>query len=229
MKTLAIITARGGSKRIPRKNIKLFVGQPIINYSIKAALESGCFDEVMVSTDDLEIAEVAKQAGARVPFMRSEVNSTDMAMTAPVLIEVINKYKELGQKFDFICCLYPTAPFITATRLIEAKKMLIESGADGVLPIVKFGYPIQRALKIQDNKVKMFWPENRHVRSQDLELAYHDCGQFYFLKTNSLLHQESVFPEFTLPLEVSELEVQDIDNETDWQLAEIKYKKINNL
>jgi pseudaminic acid cytidylyltransferase len=228
MKTLAIITARGGSKRIPRKNIKLFLGQPIINYSIKAALASGCFDEVMVSTDDQEIAAIAQAAGAKVPFMRSAATSSDTATTVAVLLEVVNKYKELGQEFDLVCCLYPTAPFITAAKLIGAEELLLKSGADVVFPVVRFSYPIQRALKIEDKKVKMFWPENLNVRSQDLEPAYHDCGQFYFFKTDKLLIQQTVFSGFALPLEVSELEVQDIDNEIDWQLAEIKYQKLNN-
>jgi N-acylneuraminate cytidylyltransferase len=207
----------------------MFLDQPIINYSIKAALGSGCFDEVMVSTDDQEIAAVAKAAGAQVPFMRSEANSTDMAMTAPVLIEVVNKYKELGREFDAVCCIYPTAPFITPAKLQAAQKLLIESGASCVLPIVRFSYPIQRSLKIVDGRAKMFWPENYNVRSQDLEPAYHDCGQFYFLTTDSLLKEQILFPEFTSPMEVSELEVQDIDNEDDWQMAEIKYQRLNNL
>jgi N-acylneuraminate cytidylyltransferase len=229
MKILAIITARGGSKRIPRKNIKLFLGQPIINYSIKAALESGCFDEVMVSTDDQEIAAIAKAASAKVPFMRSAETSSDTATTVAVLIEVINKYKELGQKFDAVCCIYPTAPFITPAKLQIALKLLNESGASCVLPVVRFNYPIQRSLKIVDGRAKMFWPENYNVRSQDLESAYHDCGQFYFLTADSLLKEQLLFPEFTYPLEIPETEMQDIDNETDWQLAEFKYKFLHQL
>lgn len=229
MEALAIITARGGSKRIPRKNIKFFLGQPIIIYSIRAALDSGCFDEVMVSTDDREIAEIAKAAGAQVPFFRSPENSSDHAMTVAVLEEVISKYKKRNQEFEFICCIYPTAPFITAEKLRKAKEMLIAKNAEAVLPIVKFSYPIQRALKIEQDFAKMFWPENYNVRSQDLEPAYHDCGQFYFLKTQSLLEQKVLYPQKTLPLEMLETEVQDIDNEEDWKLAEIKYKILRKI
>jgi len=226
MKIIAIIPARGGSKRIPRKNIKNFVGQPIIKYSIDAALNSGCFDEVMVSTDDQEIADFAKSVGAKVPFMRSPENSTDMAMTIPVLEEVIGEYKKLGQDFDFLCCIYPTAPFISAERLLNAKKILIDSGAEAVVPVMKFSYPIQRALKIEDGVAKMFWPENYNMRSQDLEPAYHDCGQFYFMKTSAMIKQKKLFPNLTVPLEVPESEGQDIDNEEDWKVAEMKFKII---
>jgi N-acylneuraminate cytidylyltransferase len=229
MKTLAIIPARGGSKRIPRKNIKLFLGKPIINYSIEVALQSNCFDEVMVSTDDNEIADVAKAAGAKVPFMRSKENSNDMAMTAPVLVEVVNKYKEIGKNFDIVCCIYPTAPFITPTKLQTAFKSLTNSGASCVLPVVRFSYPIQRSLKIINDRASMFWPENYDKRSQDLEPAYHDCGQFYFLTIDSLLKEKSLFPEFTLPMEIPETEVQDIDNETDWQIGELKYKFLHDI
>jgi N-acylneuraminate cytidylyltransferase len=224
MKTIAIIPARGGSKRIPRKNIKNFAGQPIIKYSIDAALQSGCFDEVMVSTDDKEIAEVAKSFGAKVPFFRSAENSSDMAMTFPVLEEVITEYKKRGMEFDYLCCIYPTAPFITSERLQTANRMLIDNNADVVLPIMKFGYPIQRSLRIEDGKVRMFWPENYNVRSQDLEPAYQDCGQFYFLKTKIVFELGMLYTKFTIPLIVPESEAQDIDNEEDWKVAEMKFK-----
>lgn len=229
MKSIAIIPARGGSKRIPRKNIRPFLGKPIIQYSIEAALSSELFDEVMVSTDDQEIAEVAKKCGAHVPFMRSAENSTDMAMTAPVLIEVIKKYQEQQQMFDVTCCIYPTAPFVSVKRLQEAHKLLTSSKADGALPVVRFSYPIQRCLRIKDDRATMFWPENYNVRSQDLEPAYHDCGQFYMLRTASLLKQQVLFPEYTIPLEIDDTEAQDIDNETDWKLAELKYRFIHDL
>lgn len=224
MKIIAIIPARGGSKRIPRKNIKNFSGQPIIKYSIDAALSAGCFDEVMVSTDDFEIAEVAKSLGAKVPFMRSAENSTDMAMTIPVLEEVIDEYKKLGQDFDYLCCIYPTAPFITAERLEEAKKILLQNDAEAVVSVMKFSYPIQRALKFEkDGFAKMFWPENYECRSQDLEPAYHDCGQFYFMKTAAMFEQKKLFPRLMVPLEIPEFEAQDIDNEEDWKIAEFKF------
>jgi len=223
-KNIAIITARGGSKRIPRKNIKTFLGQPIIKYSIEAALQSGCFDEVMVSTDDREIADVAKRFGAKVPFYRSPESSTDHAMTAPVLEEVIGEYAKRGTHFEYLCCIYPTAPFITAEKLKKAVAMLKESGADCVLPVTRFSYPIQRALKIENNRAAMIWPENYNVRSQDLPPAFHDCGQFYCMKTRSLLEQKRLFAEYTVPLEIPESEVQDIDNEEDWKVAEMKFR-----
>lgn len=226
MKILAVIPARGGSKRIPRKNIKEFAGQPIIKYSIDAALESEVFDEVMVSTDDKEIAEVAKSLGAKVPFFRSTENSTDMAMTAPVVLEVLEEYKKLSQEFDYVCCIYPTAVFVTGERLKKAKETLLEKNADSVVPVMKFGYPIQRALRIrkEDGGMEMFWPENYNKRSQDLEPAYHDCGQFYFANVTKFLEQGVLFCKFTVALQVPESEAQDIDNEEDWKMAEIKFK-----
>ncbi len=228
IKTLALITARGGSKRIPGKNIKLFLGVPIISYSIAAALGARCFDEVMVSTDDSEIAEIAKSFGAKVPFLRSEHNSCDYATTVDVIEEVITKYKEMGMNFKHFCCIYPTAPFITEERLIECMKLLRESGADSVLPIVRFSYPIQRSLKLEDGRLGMFWPENYNKRSQDLEPAYHDAGQFYCMKVESFLRQKRLFADYTLPIILNESEVQDIDTEEDWRIAEMKYRFLKN-
>jgi N-acylneuraminate cytidylyltransferase len=210
---IAIITARGGSKRIPRKNIKLFNGVPIIKYSIDAAINSEIFDEIMVSTDDEEIAEIAIKYGAKVPFIRSKGNSDDFSTI----------------EFDYLCCIYPTAPFINKNKLVQAMNLLIEKNADCVLPIVKYGYPIQRSLKIEKGLAVMNWPENYLTRSQDLTPVFHDCGQFYCMKTSSLLTQKKLFADFTIPLEVSELEVQDIDNEVDWKLAELKFKLLESL
>lgn len=225
-RTVCMITARGGSKRIPRKNIKPFCGRPIIEYSIEVALKANCFDEVMVSTDDAEIRDVALAAGAKVPFMRSPENSDDYSTTADVMKEVILTYREQGQDFDALCCIYPTAPFVTADRLKEGMRLLAEHDADSVLPVVQYSYPIQRSLKITDKgQTVMNWPENYLARSQDLEPIYHDCGQFYCMKTSSLLEQMKMFANKTYPIIVSELEVQDIDNEDDWALAEIKYKQ----
>lgn len=222
--TIAIITARGGSKRIPRKNIKDFCGQPIIKYSIDAALKSGCFDEVMVSTDDSEIAEIAQKLGAKVPFLRSQKNSDDYSATADVIREVILEYQRIGKNYDYLCCLYPTAPFITPDILSESMQSLISQGVDSLVPVVKYSYPIQRSLKIADNKLLMNWPENYSKRSQDLEPIYHDCGQFYCMRTSSLLEQMVLFAKDTIPLILSESQVQDIDNEEDWKMAELKYK-----
>jgi N-acylneuraminate cytidylyltransferase len=221
---IAIIPARGGSKRIPRKNIKMFSSKPIISYSIDAALKSNVFDEVMVSTDDEEIAEIAKKYGANVPFYRSKELSSDLAMTAPVLVEVLGQYEKLGQNFDYTCCIYPCAPFISSQRLKEGMDLLLESGADSVLPVVKFSYPPQRCLVLRNGKLIMLYSENYNVRSQDLEPHYHDVGQFYCLKSMSLKKEEKLFCEYTLPIVFRESEMQDIDTEEDWKIAEMKYK-----
>ena len=226
-KILAIITARGGSKRIPRKNIKEFCGKPIIAYSIEAALQSGIFDEVMVSTEDEEIKEIALRSGAQVPFMRSEATSNDVASTYEVLLEVIKEYQKLGQTFDYVCCIYPTAPFITAAKLQESLNKLKETNADTVLPVVAFSFPPQRCFIINNGNAEFKWPENRLVRSQDLEKWYHDCGQYYFVRTDRFLETHNLIMEHTVPIIVDEMEVQDIDNYEDWELAELKYKMRN--
>jgi N-acylneuraminate cytidylyltransferase len=224
---VAIIPARGGSKRIPRKNIRPFCGHPIIWYSIKAALDSGCFGEVMVSTDDQEIADIAKGMGASVPFMRSKENSNDYSSTADVLEEVLLKYRKLGKDYNFFCCLYPTAPFVSKDRLRQGFELLKSSGADSVLPIVRYSYPIWRSLKVEDGSIKMWWPENYNKRSQDLPPAFHDVGQFYFMRSESLMQQKKLFAEHSIGIEITELESQDIDNDMDWKVAEIKYQMIN--
>ena len=227
MKALALITARGGSKRIPRKNIKEFNGKPIIAYSIEAAIGSGVFDEVMVSTDDEEIAEISRSYGAKVPFLRSEKTSNDFATTADVINEVISEYEKRGQKFDIITCIYPTAPFITSEKLKKAVEELKASDADTLIPVVRFSYPPQRAMEIHDGKLVFRQPENLSKRSQDLEPHYHDAGQFYVTRTESFLKTNSLLMGSIIPLELSELEVQDIDNEVDWKLAELKYNLIS--
>mgnify|MGYP002857491261 CR=1 FL=1 len=229
MSRVAIITARGGSKRIPRKNIKEFCGKPILAYSIEAALKSKLFDEVMVSTDDAEIAEVAKRYGALVPFMRSAETANDYATTEDVLEEVLREYEKQGKIFSEVCCIYPTAPFVTAEKLVNAKKLLDNNpSADSVMPVVQFSFPPQRGLVVRDNSLSYMYPENAAKRSQDLEPIYHDCGQFYYCRTESLLKYHDVVGKQTLPLTVSELEVQDIDNLSDWNIAEIKYKAMLN-
>ncbi|MEO6832320.1 MAG: pseudaminic acid cytidylyltransferase [Chitinophagaceae bacterium] len=223
MKSVAIITARGGSKRIPRKNIKPFLGKPIIQYSIEAALQSGLFDEVMVSTDDQEIAAVAKAAGAKVPFLRSADNSNDYATTADVIAEVLQQYKIEGIEFEFAVCIYPTAPFVTAQKLKDAAAQLKKTGADSLIPVTRFSFPIWRSFKIENEKLAFNWPENALKRSQDLPPAFHDCGQFYFFKTKEFLESKTLVGTNTSYLEMPESEVQDIDNEEDWKIAEIKY------
>lgn len=226
-KSIAIITARGGSKRIPRKNIKNFLGKPIIAYSIAAALEAGCFDEVMVSTDDHEIAEVARGLGAHVPFLRSSETSNDFATTSDVLIEVLNEYRRLDSPFNHACCIYPTAPFVTVERLVQAYELLKQTGADTVLPVVRFSFPIQRALAIEDNRLKVLWPEHLNTRSQDLTPAFHDSGQFYVFQVTRFLETKDLFGRNCVPIELPESEVQDIDTEEDWKIAEMKYSLIH--
>ncbi len=224
MSSVAIITARGGSKRIPHKNIKPFLGKPIIVYSIEAAKAAGCFDEIMVSTDDAEIAEIAKSYGAVVPFMRSAENSDDFSTTRDVVREVLKQYKEVGREFDYACCIYPTAPFITAERLKESMQLLEEKQADSVLPVVQFSFPPQRCVVLQDGRAVFKWPEHMLTRSQDLEPFYHDCGQYYCLNTKAFGEQGVLFMKNTYPVILDEMEVQDIDNETDWKLAELKFQ-----
>lgn len=221
---LAIIPARGGSKRIPKKNIKVFCGKPIMSYSINAAVKSGLFDIVMVSTDSEEIASLAKKYGAEIPFLRSSRTSDDYATTSDVLEEVIFRYKDIGYTFDCLCCIYPTAPFVTAAKLNEAFTLFEGKKAEAVLPVVQYSYPPQRAVVIKDGLASFQNIESRYARSQDLEPIYHDAGQFYFLRTEEFIKQHDLVLKKTLPLIVNELEVQDIDNETDWKLAEIKYR-----
>lgn len=222
-KVIAIITARGGSKRIPRKNIKNFLGKPIIQYSIESVLESDLFDEVMVSTDDEEIANFSKNCGAKVPFFRSNKNSDDYSSTSDVLIEVLNKYKELNLNFKYACCIYPTAPFITPNKLKKAYEELESKNATSVLPIVRFSFPILRSFKLDNGYVKMNWSEHLNSRTQDLPTSFHDAGQFYFFDVEKFLLERKLFTENTIGLEMPELEVQDIDTEEDWKIAEIKY------
>lgn len=228
MKCLAIIPARGGSKRIPHKNIKPFLGRPIIAYSIEAALGTGLFEEVMVSTDDVEIAEIARQEGASVPFLRSTENANDYATLADVLVEVVNAYKERGYEFDLICCLLPTAPLISSEDVRSAYDQLVMSTFDSICPVVAFSYPILRSLSIDEKgNLNMNWPEYRFSRSQDLRPAYHDSGTFYWIKTSSLLKDKKLLSENGTAIVLDEFRVQDIDTDTDWALAEMKYKLLH--
>lgn len=224
MSCLAVITARGGSKRIPRKNIRPFCGKPILAYSIEAALQSGVFEEVMVSTDDEEIAAVARQYGAAVPFLRSAETSNDYATTADVLTEVLDRYAERGQRFDTLACLYPTAPFVTAEKLRRALDTLQTSGADSLMPVVAFSFPPQRGLVLRQGTLSYQFPQYAAARSQDLEPVYHDCGQFYFCHTRAFAQYHTLVTPHTVPLILPEQEVQDIDTLSDWALAELKYK-----
>lgn len=226
MKNLAIIPARGGSKRIPRKNIKPFMGKPIIAYSIEAALQSGIFDEVMVSTDDEEIAEMAKQYGANVPFMRSKKNSDDHATMEDVIEEVLNEYYCQNKSFDSFCCILSTAPFLRSMSLINSHIKLLDGQYDSLFPVLRFTYPIQRALRQIDGKIVMREPQYIHSRSQDLEPMYHDSGLFYWMTVSKFMEVKEIFCDNSGMIELSDLEVQDIDTYEDWRMAEIKYQML---
>lgn len=222
-KRIAIITARGGSKRIPRKNIKEFCGKPILSYSIQAAAESGIFDTVMVSTDDREIADIAEKYGAEVPFFRSADTANDYATTSDVLLEVLSEYEKRGEHFDIAVCIYPTAPFVTAKKLRTAVDQLEKSNADTLIPVVSFSYPPQRAMVIENERLIFKNPQYLNSRSQDLTPHYHDAGQFCVFRTEAFKVNRNLMIGDILPFIVSELEVQDIDNQIDWEIAEMKY------
>lgn len=226
-KRIAIIPARGGSKRIPKKNIRIFCGKPILFYSIQAAVESKIFDEIMVSTDDEEIAELALKFGANVPFKRSTKASDDFATTAEVLIEVLERYSENGVNFDYMACIYPAAPFVTTEKLKKGMGLIENSSAALVLPVIPFSYPPQRSYIIKDGRLKMKWEENLNKRSQDLETLYHDCGQFYCYNVREFIKNRGQIVDNIIPIFYNEKEVQDIDNESDWEIAEIKYTYLN--
>jgi pseudaminic acid cytidylyltransferase len=227
---LAIIPARGGSQRIYRKNIRKFLGKPIIEYSIESALKSKCFDEIIVSTDDDEISEIAMACGANVPFKRSILNSSNTSTTIDVLLEVLNSYKLIERQWKNICCIYPAAPFITPD-LLNKGKFLLDNNLEvkSVIPVVKYSHPIQRALKIQDGYLSFINKDFTNMRTQDLESSYHDAGQFYWLDTEAFLNTSKIFNYNSMGLIIEESKVQDIDNEEDWILAELKYKLQNRV
>jgi N-acylneuraminate cytidylyltransferase len=218
---LAIIPARGGSKRIPRKNIKEFDGNPVIAYAIVAAEASKCFDDIVVSTDDPEIAAIAAKYGAK-SHRRSKENSSDTAGTVPVLLEVLQKYESYLP--TDICCIYPCNPFLTGEKIALALVQHYAKRADSTFPVVKYSYPPQRGLKIANGRAQMLQPEHYPTRSQDLEPIYHDAGQFYWLNVEELQTQKKLFMERSTPLITSEMEAQDIDTIEDWHLAEVKYQ-----
>lgn len=227
MSDLCVITARGGSKRIPRKNVREFAGRPIIAYPIQAALEGGLFDEVMVSTDDEAIAEIARSYGAAVPFMRGARTSDDFATTADVLYEVLGEYARDGREFDCLCCIYPTAPFVTAAKLMRAKEMLdSDDGCPSVITATAFSFPPQRGFLNEEGRIKWWQPGFERARSQDLPTIFHDAGQFYYARVEDFLNSGSLVMNGTRAIEVPETEVQDIDNLVDWELAEIKFERM---
>jgi pseudaminic acid cytidylyltransferase len=227
MNNLAIIPARGGSKRIPRKNIKNFLGKPIIAYSIETAIKSNLFKEVMVSTDDEEISKIAVKYGASVPFLRSKKNSNDFSTTLDVIEEVVSKYKKKGFIFENICCIYPCAPFCTVQNLKISYEKLIKNKFNTVFPVVPYSNPIQRALVVNNEQVIIQNEEFQKIRSQDLEQRYYDAGQFYWIKEGETIKQKKMYTSNSGCIIIDELMAQDIDNESDWQIAELKYKILN--
>ncbi|PPK87982.1 N-acylneuraminate cytidylyltransferase [Neolewinella xylanilytica] len=229
MRRLAIIPARGGSKRIPRKNIRPFLDKPIIGYSIAAALDCQLFDEVMVSTDDEEIAQAARSLGAKVPFSRSREASSDTATTYTVIEEVLGKYEDQGIVFDEVCCIYATSPFITPDLLRCALRMLQEKAFDSVFPVIRYSFPIQRGLTVDDSgKMTLLAPEHLDTRSQDLPPTYHDAGMFYWFRPEPIVTAGRLWTSNSGCLPIDEMEAQDIDTETDWKLAELKYQLLRN-
>lgn len=222
---VAIIPARGGSKRIPRKNIKEFCGKPMIAWSIEAAQKSGVFDRIIVSTDDEEIAEVAREYGAEVPFMRPEELSNDYAGTIPVIHHAADWIISQGNKPNYVCCIYATAPFIQPEDLKKGLELIKKKNSDYCFSVASFPYPIQRALKISDdNEISMFDPEQFNVRSQDLVEAWHDAGQFYWGNIEAWLMEKAVFKSHAVPLILPRERVQDIDTLEDWRLAELMFE-----
>jgi pseudaminic acid cytidylyltransferase len=230
MSNLAIIPARGGSKRIPKKNIRLFGDKPIMLYPLEAAMESMLFDEIMVSTDDEGIAEMAKVQGAKIPFMRSKKNSDDYATITDVVMEVLEFYDKQGFYFENVCCLLPTAVFITPGVISEAFEKMQLGEFDAIFPIQRFSYPIDRALRVDElGKVSMINPENLRVRSQDLPESYHDCGQFYWAKVDAYRREGTFFCPNAGYIEFSSLRVHDIDVEEDWLIAEQKFSVLREI
>jgi N-acylneuraminate cytidylyltransferase len=223
MHNLLIIPARGGSKRIPKKNIKIFNGKPIISWVIEEAKESGFFNEIMVSTDDTSIAEIAKQYGAKVPFYRSEKNANDFATLADVILEVITQYKNIGKYFENICCILPTAALIKTKRILEGFNKLNDYNYKTVVPVIKYSYPIQRSLKENNGILSLKEEKYINTRSQDLEDFYHDSGQFYWLNTKNFLAERKIFTDNTGFIEIKEYEAQDVDTLDDWEMLKLKY------
>ena len=222
---VAIIPARGGSKRIPRKNIKMFCGKPMIAWSIEAAKVSGCFDKIVVSTDDIEIAETAKQWGAQAPFMRPAELSDDYAGTIPVIRHAVQWLQEHEGPVDYACCIYATAPFVSAQDLQRGWQLLNGTAHDYAFSVTSYAFPIQRAIRITgQGRVAMFNPEHFMTRSQDLEEAWHDAGQFYWGTAAAWLAEKPLFADGAVPVKLPRHRVQDIDTPEDWTRAEWLFK-----
>ena len=229
MSIIAIITARGGSKRIPQKNIKVFYGKPMLAYAIDAAKKADIFDEIMVSTDSFEIADIAKRFGACVPFMRSARTADDYATTYDVLEEVLTEYKKDGKVFDYVCCIYPCVPFLSSSTLLNAYNHMIKTQANAIMPVCKYPAPIEWAMRIKDGVLLPDDASKLVIRSQDLKPAFFDVGMFYFCKTDVLLEKKTLVPPETQGYIIDEKECQDIDTPDDWGMAELKYKLLRGV
>lgn len=224
---LAVIPARGGSKRIPRKNVRPFFGKPMIAWSIEAARESGCFDRIVVSTDDTTIAEIAKSYGAEIPFIRPSQLADDFTATIPVVAHAVAWHQQHGENPTEVCCLYATAPFVRGQDLSRGLDLLRQSGCDYAFSVTSYGFPIQRAIRItEDNRVEMFQPDMFSKRSQDLEEAWHDAAQFYWGRAEAWLAGKPIFSRHAVPVILPRYRVQDIDTPEDWERAEKMFKTI---
>ena len=230
---IAVIPARGGSKRIPRKNIKLFCGKPMIAWSIEVAVKSECFDRIIVSTDDIEIADIARQYGAETPFLRPASISGDRIGTNPVIAHTIKYFQEEKLLIDLVCCISATAPFIQADDLRYSLLNIKADDTNYCFSVTSYPFPIQRSIRItKENRCEMFQPEMFNKRSQDLEDAYHDAGQFYWGKVKAWIKNKSIFSSESIPYVLPRFRVQDIDKPEDWERAELMYeayKKLQNF
>lgn len=218
---IAVIPARGGSKRIPKKNIRQFCGKPIIAYSIEAAQQTGLFEHIIVSTDSEEIADTAKHYGAEVPFMRPNELADDYTHVTPVITHALNWLQRHGFNTEYFCCIFATAPFIKSDYIATGYKLIKKKGVSSAFSVTTFSYPVFRALKItNDGSIEMVWPEYQESRSQDLQEAYHDAGQFYWGNTKRFLTEKTFFTSDAIPILLPRLMVQDIDTPEDWDIAE---------
>ena len=225
---IAVIPARGGSKRIPRKNIKLFCGKPMIAWSIEAAIHSECFDRIIISTDDAEIAHVAEAFGGEAPFIRPAELSDDYVGTIPVVAHAIDWMERRGASVEFACCLYATAPFVLPQDLRDGFDILVQTNADFALSVTSYAFPIQRAIRVRaDQRIEMFQPEFYSSRSQDLEEAFHDAGQFYWGRSTAWLSGLPLFSASAAPVQLPRFRVQDIDTVEDWTQAELIFNLLN--
>ena len=221
MSVVAVIPARGGSKRIPHKNIKLFCGKPMMAYSIEAAKNAGIFSRIIVSTDSKEVASIAKDFGAEIPFMRPVELADDFAGTDAVILHALKRLMEDGEKIDYICCIYATAPFVKAEYILKGYNILCDNKATSCFSVTTYPFPIFRSLKINSQGwLEMFWPEHRETRSQDLPEAYYDAGQFYWADVKKYLKEKQFYSKDAVPVILPRYLVQDIDTPEDWETAE---------